>query len=631
MRNIHFKKSRLFCFIFIVIIPFASRALKIDKTHFRFCVMDNAIITDYAASSAESTNQLPVIPSAYWYSYNGIMINGTETYYKNSNAQTSIKILISEPYSGENYAIKHYWVKGINGIGYDQTTYIYIEADFPTGVSIDNLPKRMLVGEEQIISPTLLGDYTPFSGDGYFDYKYSITDEDVVSYSSGKIIAKKMGKTTINVEVYAKNHSYSGSYYIGNASAEIEIVDNMEPNSIELDKNDITLNVGREKFISANLFPEDARTTITWKSSNQNVATVEDGCILGIGRGQCTIEAYTSNGLSAKCNVTVLSEEDYKGTLNIDDINKSWGMTREDVINYQSENYYLYKEEESSVIFSTMVDHDKIFISYRFDSNERLCASTLSIPFNQSNYKFSNDFFFQYSNDDIDVIQGVETKTNGTDIVTIDHSTTLNGGRIITLGFSYYEPLEYRDDCIDLGLSVRWACCNLGASSPTEIGDFYAWSETSTKSGYWEENYAFCNNYSNKYIYEYTNPLTNICKTQYDIANIKLGENWKMPSLAEVNELITLCTWDKDKVDGIEVYRITGPNGNSIIIPIVGKKRKDEEHSTSRLSIAIGEAPSNSDEDCYVISAEYYGNTLKGTIALEWKAWGHNIRPVYTK
>ena len=163
-------------------------------------------------------------------------------------------------------------------------------------------------------------------------------------------------------------------------------------------------------------------------------------------------------------------------------------------------------------------------------------------------------------------------------------------------------------------------------SSKALISFGFAFSETSTKSEYWRENYSYCNNNSDKYIFEYNNPLADICGTKYDAATKKLGDGWKMPSMYEANELLTLCTWTKETVNGVQVYRVTGPNGNSIIIPIVGRKRQDDDYKT-RLELAIGESPSKTSENCYCITP------IAGELTVDtmFKAWGLNIRPVYTK
>lgn len=310
------------------------------------------------------------------------------------------------------------------------------------------------------------------------------------------------------------------------------------------------------------------------------------------------------------------------------EVNCKWGSTRSQVISTQEGGYKICQDNESIVIFTKNTENiNEIYLAYKFDKDGKLCASTLSMPENIDSKRISDEFFAQYDSE-ITLEDGLEVKTDDTNLVAVDISSTINGsGNIITIGFSYYEPLEERDDCVDLGLSVRWATMNLGARKPTGVGGFYAFSETSTKSEYWRENYSFCNNNSNQYIFVYTNPQTNICGTKYDVATKQLGDGWKMPSLAEANELISKCTWEKETIDGIQVYRVTGPNGNSIVIPIVGLKKLSKDYSTSLLRLGIGECPSKSSEYTYVLS----GQTNKGVIGQEWKAWGYNIRPVYTK
>ena len=320
------------------------------------------------------------------------------------------------------------------------------------------------------------------------------------------------------------------------------------------------------------------------------------------------------------------SEDIEIGDIEITDVNRNWGMLRNDVIENQPYEYEMLDEDETSVIFTKSVDKSTaVFVSYKFDKDDCLCAATLSLPESVKAKEWLDEIFSEFKAD-IYVEDNLEVKKIDDDIITYDRSSYMDAGDFITVGFSYYEPMEERDDCVDLGLSVRWATMNLGAKSPEGVGNFYAFSETSTKSEYWRENYTYCNNNSDKYIFEYNNPLSNICGTQYDAARKKLGDGWKMPSMYEANELLTLCTWIKETVNGVQVYRVTGPNGNSIIIPIVGRKQQDDDYKT-RLELAIGESPSKTSEYCYCITP------IAGDLKVDtmFKAWGLNIRPVYTK
>ena len=92
---------------------------------------------------------------------------------------------------------------------------------------------------------------------------------------------------------------------------------------------------------------------------------------------------------------------------------------------------------------------------------------------------------------------------------------------------------------IDLGLSVKWATCNLGASNPSDMGERYAWGETKTKSDFTWANYLYANGTSSSVV----NIGSDIAGTDYDAAKAQLGSNWRMPSKAECQELVSKCTF----------------------------------------------------------------------------------------
>ena len=134
-------------------------------------------------------------------------------------------------------------------------------------------------------------------------------------------------------------------------------------------------------------------------------------------------------------------------------------------------------------------------------------------------------------------------------------------------------------EAVDLGLSVKWATCNLGAASPEEYGEYYAWGETETKTDYDWGTYKWCKGAYNK--------LTKYCpsdesgfwagygspdgKTSLDlsddVAHIKLGGKWRMPTDAEWTELRERCKWTLTRTNSAYGCKVTGPNGNSIFLP----------------------------------------------------------------
>ena len=125
-------------------------------------------------------------------------------------------------------------------------------------------------------------------------------------------------------------------------------------------------------------------------------------------------------------------------------------------------------------------------------------------------------------------------------------------------------------DAIDLGLSVKWASCNVGAESPEEYGDYFAWGETDTKSDYYESNSAtYCLSISelvSSGIIDADGNLT----AAYDAATANRGDKWRMPTLDEMKELINECKWEWTSVNGVNGQLVTGPNGNSIFLPAAG-------------------------------------------------------------
>ena len=131
---------------------------------------------------------------------------------------------------------------------------------------------------------------------------------------------------------------------------------------------------------------------------------------------------------------------------------------------------------------------------------------------------------------------------------------------------------------VDLGLSIKWGDRNIGANAPEVFGDFYAWGETETRDDYSVWNYKF--NASEYYIsmtkyccsYEFGDVLDN--KTSLDpeddVAQVKLGKGWRMPTFAEIEELYNECTWENVTLNGVACIKLTGPNGNSIHLPKTG-------------------------------------------------------------
>ena len=151
-------------------------------------------------------------------------------------------------------------------------------------------------------------------------------------------------------------------------------------------------------------------------------------------------------------------------------------------------------------------------------------------------------------------------------------------------------PVEY----VDLGLpsGLKWAKCNLGASKPSDYGDYYAWGETAPKADYDWATYKWMQagksdwQYITKYTiadgqtggiwYDSSGAFIGDNKTVLaaadDAATANLGSPWRMPTADEIKELIDNCTWIWTTQDGVNGYQVDGPNGNAIFLPASGER-----------------------------------------------------------
>lgn len=150
---------------------------------------------------------------------------------------------------------------------------------------------------------------------------------------------------------------------------------------------------------------------------------------------------------------------------------------------------------------------------------------------------------------------------------------------LLTFGIVACEPYEIEESdvpcaqghvhAVDLGLSVKWACCNVGADSPEDFGGYYAWGETEEKTYYEDPTYKWLNDSTGVYLKYNEEDGKTIVEPVDDAANVVMGEGWRMPTKAEMQELIDKCTWVWTKVNGVKGYMVSR-NGNSIFLPAAG-------------------------------------------------------------
>lgn len=177
-------------------------------------------------------------------------------------------------------------------------------------------------------------------------------------------------------------------------------------------------------------------------------------------------------------------------------------------------------------------------------------------------------------------------------------------------------------EAVDLGLSVKWATCNVGANSPEEYGVYFAWGETKEKESYSESTYKYL--ISSKY----QDIGDDIAGTNYDVASVMWGGSWHIPTHSQLSELYNKCTWLWTTLNGVNGQLVTGPNGASIFLPAAGhyfgnaneyKGKKGSYWSSTaadgRIYMAMSSGFSESSEELVfsqnTYTSRYFGLTIR--------------------
>lgn len=173
-------------------------------------------------------------------------------------------------------------------------------------------------------------------------------------------------------------------------------------------------------------------------------------------------------------------------------------------------------------------------------------------------------------------------------------------------------------DWVDLGLpsGTKWATCNVGANSPEEYGDYFAWGEIAPKDTYTGANYRYGTydlagyvqlyKYNTNDRYGQVDTLTSL-EASDDAARVNWGTDWRMPTYDEFKELETYCTriWTTQNL--VPGSSFTGPNGNSIFLP-AASIRDDMDPFDYNLywSSSRGYGPDDADAAyCYHFNSDY--------------------------
>ncbi|MBQ6167652.1 MAG: hypothetical protein IJK41_09545 [Muribaculaceae bacterium] len=159
--------------------------------------------------------------------------------------------------------------------------------------------------------------------------------------------------------------------------------------------------------------------------------------------------------------------------------------------------------------------------------------------------------------------------------VTIQNSAFDGDQKVIPVHAQAFTDDFAQHEYVDLGLpsGTLWATCNIGASSPEEYGDYFAWGEIEPKEVYTWDTYKWCDGTLTS--------MTKYCLDSYygqvdhkfelepadDAAYMNWGPSWRTPNVEQMRELGQYCTWQSASINDISGYLVTGPNGNTLFFP----------------------------------------------------------------
>lgn len=160
-----------------------------------------------------------------------------------------------------------------------------------------------------------------------------------------------------------------------------------------------------------------------------------------------------------------------------------------------------------------------------------------------------------------------------------------------------------QDTIVDLGLSVKWAAWNIGAHSPEQEGTLFGWGDPTGKE---------TSIYSSKYPVK--DPPMSICgDRRYDMAMANWGWPWRLPSQKELEELSKNCKWESFRYKNVSGVKLTGPNGNTLFIPVTSRRTANWNKDTQSYGSQLIIKPAD-------MRGRYYSGELNSNGG-QWEPW----------
>ena len=345
--------------------------------------------------------------------------------------------------------------------------------------------------------------------------------------------------------------------------------------AITLNPTSLSLKVGKTATITATVSPSNATNkTIIWSSSNASVVTVNEGVVAAIDVGTADVIALSDDGgISATCHITVTD-----GTgINPDPGTEDPSIHGTPVITGD----YSYDGYSNVIVTGTCNVEPLMGVSVMYGimySNEDLTKEphTKEVEEKDAKNRFSCEIYVE---------------PGGT--LYYYRAFATRGGETFygeIKSFKTKELVPTPGDAIDMGVSVKWASCNLGANKPEGYGNLYAWGETQPKSSYTQDNYKYYVN--GKYSKYNSSDGKKVLDLDDDAANNLLKGNWRMPTKEEYEELQDNCTQYEDvEYNGVRGFvLVSNTTENILFVPISNYYQSPYYYWTSSLNTSTNKA-----------------------------------------
>ena len=282
----------------------------------------------------------------------------------------------------------------------------------------------------------------------------------------------------------------------------------------------------------------------------------------------------SEGALNTDCKCTEMTDNSYSASLTeLSTGTKYWYKA---YVTLDSQTFYGDVKTFTTKQYVTSITLSKTSLSLLVGAEETISVTSV-LPDN------ANDKTYTWSSSDnaiaaVDQNGKITAKAKGNAVI----KATANDGSGVFAACAVSVKVPYTavaGEAVDLGLSVKWSSMNLGATSPTGYGDYFAWGETSPKDNYSWPTYELCTGssstltkYNNNSSYGNVDNKTEFKDYDYadDAARQALGGKWRIPTDAEWTELREQCTWTWATQNGVTGRLVTATNGNSIFLPAAG-------------------------------------------------------------